>query len=126
MVIRRVTAAFDEPLRNIIQVRNQAWVHLWLSANLASHVHLFARQPRRSSVLPRAYLPSAFVLNPTADCTLRRLFSLSDCSRYIYGIIRGARSLASLATPPMLLGAGPSSSLTAAWMDKLVFILSSE
>src|SRR5689334_2634959 len=29
VVIRRVQAAFDEPLRSMIQVRNQARVHLW-------------------------------------------------------------------------------------------------
>jgi hypothetical protein len=28
-VIRRVTSAFDEPLRHMVQVRNQARVHLW-------------------------------------------------------------------------------------------------
>src|ERR1700747_1401217 len=28
-VIRRVSAAFDEPLRSMVQVRNQARVHLW-------------------------------------------------------------------------------------------------
>jgi hypothetical protein len=29
-VIRRVEATFDEPLRSMVQVRNQARVHLWL------------------------------------------------------------------------------------------------
>src|SRR6266481_1969551 len=31
-VIRRVKAAFDEPLRSTIEVRNQARVHLWFPA----------------------------------------------------------------------------------------------
>ncbi|HJU11814.1 MAG TPA: nucleotidyltransferase family protein [Candidatus Binataceae bacterium] len=31
-VIRRVAAAFDEPLRHMVQVRNQARVHLWFEA----------------------------------------------------------------------------------------------
>jgi uncharacterized protein len=31
-VIRRVKAAFDEPLRSMVQVRNQARVHLWFEA----------------------------------------------------------------------------------------------
>jgi hypothetical protein len=31
-VIRRVKAAFDEPLRSMIEVRNQARVHLWFEA----------------------------------------------------------------------------------------------
>ncbi len=29
LVIRRVAAAFDEPLRSLVEVRNQARVHLW-------------------------------------------------------------------------------------------------
>ena len=32
MVIRRVKAAFDEPLRSTVEVRNQARVHLWFEA----------------------------------------------------------------------------------------------
>jgi hypothetical protein len=31
-VIRRVNAAFDEPLRRMVEVRNQARVHLWFEA----------------------------------------------------------------------------------------------
>jgi hypothetical protein len=31
-VIRRVEAAFDEPLRSMVEVRNQARVHLWFEA----------------------------------------------------------------------------------------------
>src|ERR1700758_4251207 len=31
-VIRRVRAAFDEPLRSTVEVRNQARVHLWFEA----------------------------------------------------------------------------------------------
>jgi uncharacterized protein len=31
-VIRRVAAAFNEPLRHLVQVRNQARVHLWFEA----------------------------------------------------------------------------------------------
>jgi len=32
VVIRRVKAAFDEPLRSTVEVRNQARVHLWFEA----------------------------------------------------------------------------------------------
>jgi hypothetical protein len=31
-VIRRVKTAFDEPLRSMVEVRNQARVHLWFEA----------------------------------------------------------------------------------------------
>jgi hypothetical protein len=33
VVIRRVAAAFDEPLRSQVEVRNQARVHLWFEAH---------------------------------------------------------------------------------------------
>lgn len=33
LVIRRVAAAFDEPLRSQVEVRNQARVHLWFEAH---------------------------------------------------------------------------------------------
>ena len=36
-VIRRVKAAFDEPLRRMIEVRNQARVHLWFETKFAEH-----------------------------------------------------------------------------------------
>src|SRR6267154_5071585 len=34
-VIRRVKAAFDEPLRSTVEVRNQARVHLWFEAKFS-------------------------------------------------------------------------------------------
>jgi hypothetical protein len=34
-VIRRVRAAFDEPLRSMVEVRNQARVHLWFEAKFS-------------------------------------------------------------------------------------------
>jgi hypothetical protein len=33
LVIRRVAAAFDEPLKSIVEVRNQARVHVWFEAH---------------------------------------------------------------------------------------------
>src|SRR5437588_5849043 len=33
VVIRRVAAAFDEPLKTMVEVRNQARVHLWFEAH---------------------------------------------------------------------------------------------
>src|SRR6266849_5125183 len=32
-VIRRVAAAFDEPLRSVVEVRNQARVHVWFEGH---------------------------------------------------------------------------------------------
>jgi hypothetical protein len=36
-VIRRVTAAFDEPLGNMVEVRNQARVHLWFETKFGEY-----------------------------------------------------------------------------------------
>jgi len=36
-VIRRMKAAFDEPLRRMVEVRNQARVHLWFEAKFGEH-----------------------------------------------------------------------------------------
>ena len=36
-VIRRVKAAFDEPLRSMVEVRNQARVHLWFETKFGEH-----------------------------------------------------------------------------------------
>ena len=33
-VIRRVAAVFDEPLASLVEVRNQARVHLWFEASM--------------------------------------------------------------------------------------------
>src|SRR5205085_5607013 len=33
VVIRRVAAAFDDPLKTMVEVRNQARVHLWFEAH---------------------------------------------------------------------------------------------
>jgi len=35
VVIRRVNTAFDEPLRSMVEVRNQARVHLWFEAKFS-------------------------------------------------------------------------------------------
>src|SRR6516165_2365356 len=36
-VIRRVRAAFDDPLRSMVEVRNQARVHLWFETKFGEH-----------------------------------------------------------------------------------------
>ena len=42
-VIRRVRAAFDEPLRSMVEVRNQARVHLWFKAKFGEAYGPLAR-----------------------------------------------------------------------------------
>jgi hypothetical protein len=71
MMIQRVKAAFDEPLRSTVEVRNQARVHLWFEAKFGSHMRPFPARLRHYSVLPRRHSRSASDLNSTIGCTLR-------------------------------------------------------
>jgi uncharacterized protein len=45
-VIRRVKAVFDEPLRSVVELRNQARVHLWFEAKFGE---LYTPSPPRLS-----------------------------------------------------------------------------
>ena len=47
-VIRRVKAAFDEPLRSMVEVRNQARVHLWFEAKFGEAYGPLKPPSRRS------------------------------------------------------------------------------
>src|SRR5215470_4127816 len=52
-VIRRARAAFDEPLRSMVQVRNQARVHLWFEAKFGESTAPSRARLKRWSVLRR-------------------------------------------------------------------------
>jgi len=121
-IITRVAAAFDEPLRYMVQVRNQARVHIWFESKFGEPYTRLSSTAEALERFARPYLRSAYASNPTAACTLRRLLASAICSRYACGLIHGARSMASLGSSPMLFGAGLSSSLTATGTDKRVFI----
>ena len=45
-VIRRVAAAFDEPLRSAVEVRNQARVHVWFKGHFGECTHRYRAQPK--------------------------------------------------------------------------------
>jgi hypothetical protein len=53
-VIRRVKATFDEPLRSMVEVRNQARVHLWFEAKFGEpYGPLSCRQSGRALAVGR-------------------------------------------------------------------------
>ena len=49
--IRRVAAAFDEPLRNAVEVRNQARVHVWFESHFGEVVHTVILHSRSTGAL---------------------------------------------------------------------------
>jgi hypothetical protein len=69
-VIRRVRAAFDEPLTSMVEVRNQARVHLWFEAKFGEP---YGPLSCTAEALERftSTTFSASGLNPTTGCTSR-------------------------------------------------------
>src|SRR5271163_3520077 len=54
-VIRRVKAAFDEPLRSMVEVRNQARVHIWFETKFREPTGRSRARLRHWSALPRQH-----------------------------------------------------------------------
>jgi hypothetical protein len=77
-VIRRVKAAFDEPLRSMIEVRNQARVHLWFEAKFGEQ---YPPLSRTAEVLDRFTSPTFAVgvrLEPNDRLHIEAPFGLAD------------------------------------------------
>ena len=77
-VIRRVSAAFDEPLRSMVQVRNQARVHLWFEAKFGEP---YPPLSRTAEALERFASPMFAVgirLEPDDRLHIEAPFGLSD------------------------------------------------
>ncbi len=101
LVIRRVAAAFDEPLKSTVEVRNQARVHVWFEAHFGE-----------------AYTP----LSSTAEALERfvspmfavgvRLSGSPICSRSTCSRTRFAPAAASTGPAPASCGAGRRSPLS--------------
>jgi hypothetical protein len=54
VVIRRVAAAFDEPFKSTVEVRNQARVHLWFEAHFGEGLYAAFLDRRGAGALCRA------------------------------------------------------------------------
>ncbi|MFL5296352.1 MAG: nucleotidyltransferase family protein [Phenylobacterium sp.] len=78
VVIRRVAAAFQPPLRDLVEVRNQARVHLWFEAKFAEP---YAPLARTAEALERFVSPLFSVgvrLEPDDRLTVIAPFGLQD------------------------------------------------
>ena len=63
MVIRRVANAFEEPLRSMVEVRNQARVHLWFEAKFGEPYEPL----RRSSEALERFTSATFAIGVRLD-----------------------------------------------------------
>ena len=78
VVIRRVAAAFDEPLRSMVEVRNQARVHIWHPAKFGGS---YSALTRTDEALTRFVAPCFAVgvrLEQDGEVTVAAPFGLDD------------------------------------------------
>jgi hypothetical protein len=78
VVIRRVAAAFESPLRDLVEVRNQARVHLWFEAKFGEP---YAQLSCTGEALTRFVSPLFAVgvrLEPDGRMTIAAPFGLED------------------------------------------------
>ena len=78
MVIRKMAAAFNEPLRRMVQVRNQARVHLWFDAKFGES---YTPLSSTAEALERFASPLFAVgvrLEPNARLHIEAPFGLTD------------------------------------------------
>ncbi len=109
-VIRRVAAAFDEPLRSRVEVRNQARVHLWFEAHFGEP---YARRcsrvaPMRRGVSRRRSPRSACGWSRMARSVSKRPLASPIYSRCACVPIRDGRRRTSLGPSTVSAGAGLS------------------
>ncbi|WP_414693881.1 nucleotidyltransferase family protein [Phenylobacterium sp.] len=78
LVIRRVAAAFDSPLKEMVEVRNQARVHVWFEGKFGEP---YAPLTRTAEALTRFVSPLFAVgvrLEPDDALTIEAPFGLED------------------------------------------------
>lgn len=100
LVIRRVATAFEPPLREMVEVRNQARVHLWFERKSASRIPRSRAPTTRSgaSCAPRS--PSAYGWSATIRSASRRPSGWKTPSRCSCVRILPGPSPAHGSTPP--------------------------
>src|SRR5689334_10391555 len=91
MVIRRVEAAFDEPLRSMVEVRNQARVHLWFEAKFGEVYGPLSCALRLWSASPRQHSRSGCDSSPTTASGSSLPSASPMCSRCDYALTLAER-----------------------------------
>ena len=77
-VIRRVKAAFDEPLRSMVEVRNQARVHLWFPAKFGEAYGPLSRTAEALERFVSATFSVGVRLEPDDRLHIEAPFGLAD------------------------------------------------
>jgi hypothetical protein len=77
-VIRRVRAAFDEPLRSTVEVRNQARVHLWFEAKFGEPYAPLSCTAEALDRFASATFAVGVRLNPDDRLHIEAPFGLAD------------------------------------------------
>ena len=95
VVIKRVAAAFDAPLRDLVEVRNQARVHLWFEARFGEP---YDALPDTDTALSRFVAPAFAVgvrleaddtISIAAPFGLEDVFSMTLRPNPVRGVARG-------------------------------------
>jgi uncharacterized protein len=77
-VIRRVKAAFDEPLRSMVEVRNQARVHLWFEAKFGEAYEPLSSTAEALERFASATFAVGVRLDPDEQLYIEAPFGLAD------------------------------------------------
>src|SRR5947209_14194034 len=77
-VIRGVKAAFDEPLRRMVEVRNQARVHLWFEAKFGEPYGPLSCSAEASERFPSATFAVGVRFEPDDRLQIEAPFGLAD------------------------------------------------
>src|SRR6201997_1249344 len=77
-VIRRVKAAFDEPLRSMVEVRNQARVHLWFEGKFSEPYGPLSSTPEALERFASATFAVGVRLESDDRLHIEALFGLAD------------------------------------------------
>jgi hypothetical protein len=77
-VIRRVKAAFDEPLRSMVEVRNQARVHLWFEAKFGEAYEPLSSTAEALERFASATFAVGVRLDPDERLYIEAPFGLAD------------------------------------------------
>jgi hypothetical protein len=78
VVIRRVRAAFDEPLRSQVEVRNQARVHLWFEAHFGETYSPLSCTAEAIKRFTSATFAIGVRLEPDDSLRIKAPFGLAD------------------------------------------------
>jgi uncharacterized protein len=107
-VIRRVKGAFDEPLRGLVEVRNQARVHLWFEGKFGEPYRPLSCTAEALERFTSATFAVGVRLEPDDRLRIEALSVSPICLGCACSPILGEKPSASLGPAPMCCAGGPN------------------